>query len=276
MSIDDADLLAYVDGQLPAQRRSEVEAAVAGDTELVARVAALRASVLPYAAAFDSQQLPPLPPQLSASVAALLDDSRLSGRSRRQRTWPRMAAAFAAGVLCCAVALNLLSGAGTPMSAAAQVSPWIKAVADYQQLYSRATVADVTEDPQLSTRVIADLRATDGLSVQVPDLRSAGLAFKRVQRLSFHQQPVVQMVYLPAQGEPVALCVTADARADESPHMQQLGELNAVTWRRNNLGYVLLGKASAATLLDLGHQLANDHSGTLYGWIGSGRRDAAT
>ncbi|HKD55709.1 MAG TPA: hypothetical protein VKB72_15960 [Steroidobacteraceae bacterium] len=271
-NIDDAELLAYVDGHVAPQRRKDIEAAVAGDAELAARLAALRASVLPYAAAFESQPLPPLPAQLSAHVAALVSDTRTP---QRHRGWPRLAAAFAAGVLCCAVALKLLlSGGGLPMSAAADVSPWIKAVADYQQLYSRATVANVTEDPQLSNRVITNLRTADGISVRVPDLRSAGLAFKRVQRLSFNQRPVVQMVYLPTQGEPIALCVTVDARADEAPHVQRLGELTGVAWRRNNLGYVLLGRASAATLLDLGREVASDHTGNLYGQIRGARRDA--
>ena len=120
-----------------------------------------------------------------------------------------------------------------------QVEPWIQAVADYQQLYSRATVTQVTEDPQLSARVISDLWTADRMRVVVPDLRSAGLRFKRVQRLSFREQPVVQMVYLPEQGEPVALCVTRDARPDEQPHAQQIGELSTVAWRHGELGCVL-------------------------------------
>ena len=120
-----------------------------------------------------------------------------------------------------------------------QVEPWIQAVADYQQLYSRATVTQVTEDPQLSARVISDLWTADGMRVVVPDLRGAGLRFKRLQRLSFREQPVVQMVYLPEQGEPVALCVTPDARPDEQPHAQQIGELSTVAWRHGELGCVL-------------------------------------
>ena len=36
MSLDEVTLLAYVDGELPAHRRSEVEAAVAANSELAA------------------------------------------------------------------------------------------------------------------------------------------------------------------------------------------------------------------------------------------------
>jgi anti-sigma factor RsiW len=151
------------------------------------------------------------------------------------------------------------------VSATAQVEPWIQAVADYQQLYSRATVTHVTADPQLSARVISDLWTADGMRVVVPDLHGAGLSFKRVQRLSFRGQPVVQMVYLPEQGEPVALCVTRDARRDEKPRAQQMGELTTVAWRHGEFGYVLLGKAPAQALMDLGSRIAKGRTNSLYG-----------
>jgi anti-sigma factor RsiW len=264
MGIDDTDLLAYVDGQLPQERRAEVEAAVASSPGVAARLNAMRASALPYATAFDAQVLPPLPPELSQRVGDLLSTYPQRGQ-RRASSWPRLGVAFAAGVLCCAIVLKLLPSAAPRQAAAAQVSPWIKAVADYQQLYSRATLASVTEDPALSARVINDLRVNDGIAVVVPDLRNAALTFKRVQRLSFHDQPVVQMVYLPEHGEPIALCVTRDARPDETPHAQQIGEMSSVAWRRDNLAYVVLSKGQAQTLLELGRRIASGDISRLYG-----------
>ena len=74
MSIDDTVLLAYVDGQLAPERRAEVEAAAAASPEVAARLAAMKASVLPYAAAFARQALPPLPEHL-ASAADESDES---------------------------------------------------------------------------------------------------------------------------------------------------------------------------------------------------------
>lgn len=263
MAIDDTDLLAYVDGELPPARRAEVEAAVASSTDLAQRLSALRASALPYAAAFDSQALPAVPEELSRRITELA--SRESHRQPGRSAWPKLAGAFAAGVLCCAIAVKLLVPGISTSSSTAQVAPWIKAVADYQQLYSRATLTHISEDPQLSARVIDDLQAADGLKVAVPDLRSAGLAFKRVQRLSFNQQPVVQIVYLPEQGEPIALCITRDARPDETPHAQQIGQLGTVAWRHGNLGYVLLGRASTEALMDLGQRIATSQTGDLYG-----------
>jgi len=264
MSIDETDLLAYADGDLSPARMAEVDAVVARAPELAARLAVMRASVLPYRAAYEAQPLPPLPTSLSTRVADLIEAE--SGRQRARRSsGPRFVAAFAAGVVCCALSWTLLS-TWQPLALTARgVAPWIQAVADYQQLYSRETLADVTEDPQLSERIIGELRVVDGMTVRVPDLRSAGLTFKRVQRLSFHRQPVVQMVYLPEHGDPIAVCITRDVRADEDPHVQQIDELSTVSWRRGNLGYVLLGKAPAQSMLELARRLANGDTGSLYG-----------
>jgi len=264
MSVDDTELLAYVDGQLPQERRAAVEAAAAASSDLAARLRALRASALPYAAAFEAQVLLPVPQELGQRVAEFINAH--SARQRRRRpSWPSLAMAYVAGVLCCAVALRLLVLPPTSLSTTAQVAPWIKAVADYQELYSRATVENVSADPVLSARVITDLRTSDGIKVLVPDLSSDGLGFKRIQRLSFHQRPVVQIVYLPEHGEPVALCVTPDARADEAPHSQQVGELNAVAWRRGSLGYVLLGRLPTQRLMDVEHHIATNDARSLFG-----------
>jgi anti-sigma factor RsiW len=259
MSIDDTHLMAYVDGDLPTERSAQVEAAVADSADLAARLQALRASTLPYAAAFAAQALPPVPEELEQRIADLV-----SARSPRRRmpSWPGLVAAFAAGVLCCAVGLEL--PVLTRFSSAAPVAPWITAVADYQALYSRATLANVSEDPVLSARVINDLRANDGLSVQVPDLRGEGLSFKRVQRLSFHENAVVQMAYLPERGEPLALCVTRDTGPDEGPHLVRLSEFRSVVWRRDRMSYVLLGHSPARDLIELGQRLARGDGPLLY------------
>ena len=266
MSIEDTLLMAYVDGELSAEGRREVEAAVARSPELAERLSAMRASALPYGAAFERQVLPPVPPQLARRISELATASAAAPlRAKAASVWPRMAAAFVAGALCCLVALELRPNAGPLLSATAPVAPWIQAVADYQQLYSRETLASVTEDPQLTREIVGNLHSADALAIQIPDLRSAGLAFKRVQRLNFHGQPVVQIVYLPEQGGgPVALCVTRDREPDASPQARQVGEMQTVAWRRGNLGYVLLGRGSQIDLSRLGHRIASGEAAPLY------------
>jgi anti-sigma factor RsiW len=71
MSLDEVTLLAYVDGELPAHRRSEVEAAIAANAELARTVSAMQVSRLPYHSAYGQQPVPAVPAGLRAQVEEL-------------------------------------------------------------------------------------------------------------------------------------------------------------------------------------------------------------
>ena len=248
MTVDDTTLMAYVDGDLTPERRAEVDAAVAHSPDLAARLRFMRSSVLPYGAAFDRQALPPVPAALAERIAEL---TRVSSHARAvpdsgRIAWPRLAAAFLVGVVCCGAGVKLWSVRGGDRlalaSATTAADPWIQAVADYQQLYSRKTLQDVTEDRALSAKIVGDLNRDDGMALRIPDLRSAGLTYKRVQRLNFHGRAVAQIVYLPEHGDPIALCVTREAVPDAGPSApRDVGAMRSVAWHHDNLAYVLLG-----------------------------------
>ncbi|WP_027209673.1 anti-sigma factor family protein [Burkholderia sp. WSM2232] len=299
MKIDDASLLAYVDGELSDSEREQVEKAIRESEDLASRVSMLRASQLPYRRAFEQQALPPMPESLGLSVEALIrqhaqregaersadatepDYSRVAEtqpgeNARRPRprakwrqwrllpqwpTWPRLAVAFVAGAFCCGLALRLvpqLAGAGGALTTASDnsgMTPWIKAAAGYQQLYTRDTVALLQPDMSTTATTVADIQHVDNLPMQIPDLRSQGLTFKRVQRLRFHDKPLVQIVYLPEKGDPVALCVLKEPKADAAPSNAKVEGMNVVAWRRGELGYALIGTPGTVDLDALGRQL---------------------
>jgi anti-sigma factor RsiW len=96
MSIDETALLAYADGNSSPDRMADVEAAIACSPELATRLAAMRASAVPYRAAFEGQPLPALPARLSARITHLIEADCRSQPDRRS-SWPRLVAAFAAG-----------------------------------------------------------------------------------------------------------------------------------------------------------------------------------
>lgn len=262
MTVDDTLLMSYADGDLPAARRQEIEAAVAESPDLAERLAALRASVLPYTAAFDRQNLPPLPEKLATRIDDL---TRVSTASNviafPARQWPRTAAAFAAGVFCFGVASQLWFYALPARS----THTLVQAVADYHALYARETVLNLAPDPKSDQATLASAREVDGLPVRVPDLRSAGLEFKRVQRLRFNDKALIQIVYLPERGDPVALCVTADAGTDQGIRSQQLGKVAAVTWQQDHIASVLVGADSQLNLTKLGERIAQGNMPLLYG-----------
>jgi len=262
MNVDDSLLMSYVDGELPPEQRAEVEAAIAHSEDLSARVAAMRASCLPYRAAYERQGVPPVPESLKRRIDELVSVSAPPQRSGRRAPMQWLAAAFVAGAVCSGLLTGYL-GALTPFHS--NVSPWVRSVAEYQVLYGRETVASIKEDSATTEQVLADIRQRDGMPVRVPDLREAGLKFKRVQRLDYHDRPLVQMVYLPERGDPVALCVIEDPHADEPIRSQQVGEMKTVTWRANRMAYVLLAKDTSVDLQKMAEQIAAGKTANLYG-----------
>ncbi|MFM0323214.1 anti-sigma factor family protein [Caballeronia glebae] len=265
MNVDDSLLMSYVDGELSPEQRAEIEAAIAHSDELAARAAALQASVLPYRAAYDRQTVPPVPESLTRRIEELVSVSAPQSRkaSRGGRLFSRQwaAAAFVAGAICSGVLTGYLGGFN-PLNRG--VDPWVQSVADYQVLYGRDTVSNLREDKVSTEQVLADIHQRDGMPIDVPDLRQVGLKFKRVQRLNYHDRPLIQMVYLPERGDPVALCVIEENEGDAPVRAGQVGEMKTVTWRANRLAYVLLAKAPSLDLQAVGNSIAGGKTAPLY------------
>lgn len=278
--MDDVLLMAYVDGALTSHQREEVDRAIGASAEIATRVALLEASVLPYQRAFQRHPWLPVPQSLTRKVADIAhahsrpavggDHRRISApsqpgaggrqstpvRSRVRMMAPWLAVAFVAGAFCSAAILRF---APPPASVVAQtqMSPWIMAAVNYQRLYTRDTVAFDSANVAAAAQTIDTIRRDDGPWIRIPDLRSAGLTFKRIQRLNFNRKPLVQIVYLPDKGAPVALCVMKDERPDTGPDRQQVGNMDVVTWRRSGVAYALIAAPGDADLGALGHRIAD-------------------
>ncbi|CAN7378079.1 anti-sigma factor [Trinickia sp. LjRoot230] len=271
MTVDDVMLMEYVDGTADPDVSALVERAAAQSSEVAERLAAMKASALPFGDLFDRQVVPAIPERLAARVTTMTLQP-----ARRRIPTPWLAAAFFAGVLSTGFAFKFFSLIGDDSQpafsrVAALVSPsegmprWARAVVDYQDLYSRDTVAGLTENREATARVVNDIRRVDGMSIRVPDLRNAGLTFKRVQRLNYKGHPIVQIVYLADRGAPVALCAIVDAGPDASLHAQQVGDMKTIVWRKANIGYVLVSKDAPVDLPGIGARIAKGEASTLYG-----------
>lgn len=292
--MDDILLMAYVDGELAPHERAEVDRAIETSAEIAARVALFEASVLPYRRAFERQPVPPVPPRLVREVDGLAhahaapaapfanaDDRRAAvpasppgrrgpsprpGRSRVRAMVPWLAVAFVAGAFSCGAILSYapdtavrgVAAQRESVTAQATMSPWITAAVNYQQLYTRDTVASDASNLAAVARTVDSIHRVDGLPIRIPDLRAAGLTFKRIQRLNFNRKPLVQIVYLPEKGLPVALCVMKDERPDTAPGRRQVGNMDVVTWRRASLAYALIAASGETDLGALGERIAAD------------------
>jgi anti-sigma factor RsiW len=231
---------------VPDSLKQKIAAMARAHEKMASETLAANDRVLPAQPAADS----------AAESAAESTTAAVPMRSPLRSSPVRLGLAFAAGVACCAIGLALtqdpiVTGAKLAASSAApalNAAAWVSAAAGYQQLYSRVTVEQVVVDADTAARTAAAIRREDGLAVRIPDLSAQGLVFKRVQRLRFHDQPLVQIVYLPAHGEPVALCVMREAKADHGIATERVGGMDVATWRRGELGYALIGKPEGVDL----------------------------
>ncbi|WP_082508677.1 anti-sigma factor family protein [Burkholderia sp. Leaf177] len=299
MKSDDILLMAYVDGELPLHEREEVERELRTSPDVAERVALLQASRLPYRDAFAGQKLPPVPASLTAKIEEMARAAKLKAENQtahpnvgvndpvverapgspvastirsRLRVAPAwLAVAFLGGAFACGLVLRLGPGAGPASNVGASiasvgtgVSPWITAAASYQQLYSRDTVANVNSDTDLSIKTVNEIRQDDGLALRIPDLSAAGLTFKRVQRLRFNNKPLVQIVYLPKEGAPIALCVMKEVKPDAPVADQKVASMTVVTWRQAELGYALIGQPQGVDLTTLGKQISSSQVAPLF------------
>ncbi len=284
-----------MDGDLPPDELRSVEDRIRTSSELAEKVALLRASQVDFADAFAHQSLPPVPESLILKIDAITRAHRAQGipasandalanpagarhvllaRSRLRGVPVWLAAACVAGAFAGGLFLRLgplsnpgLSAMGGSPLASMSAGPgqtWVAAATGYQKLYTRETVAYNEEDPAVVSATIADIRHDDRLDIRVPDLSGAGLKFKWIQRLSFNNKPLVQIVYLPQKGPPIALCVVKDVRPDQPVTTKTVDAMNVVTWRQAELSYALIGTPEGVDMDALGRQISNREMSQLY------------
>jgi anti-sigma factor RsiW len=268
MNLDESTLRAYVDAALPRAQRERVQAALIGRPELREQVTALRASCLPYGAAFEMQKLPPLPQALQHQLAALCAVADTVQPTTRATTLTRRHWAGAGAALAASFAGGLLLPTPwrlqSPPPPTADTAPWVEAIAKYQALYVRATVEQAQDDAVRARSLLADFTQRAQLAVVVPDLRDAGLAFKRIQRLGYGGLPLLQMVFLPQRGNPAALCVLPSKQGDTPLNVRRLEGLSVATWQRAGLAHVFAADMSLAQATVIAEKLITDQFPALH------------
>jgi anti-sigma factor RsiW len=252
MIVEDSTLLAFVDGELDPASREKVEAVIAHSLELQARVAALSASCLPYRTAFERQVLPELPPALAQRVSSLVSVSQApAAQPHSRRGW------LGAGV---AMAASFGAGAFLPwhLWTDSRESGWIEAIANYHALYVRETVDQPADSPARLAGLLDGFDGDQTRTLFVPDLRAAGLSFKRVQRLGYGRLPLIQMVYLPSGGKPLALCALPMKGTDSEVRTRVIQGMSVASWQRRELAFVLAAEMPKVQVVQLAQRLAEN------------------
>jgi anti-sigma factor RsiW len=211
--VTDEELVAYLDHELPLDRRREIDAGLETDAALRHRLAALDVDADTLKAAFGTLANGPSIELLRSRID---DELRRLEAAPRANRWLRAAAA-------------LLLGAGTGYGASIALGHtkdggWRDAVAAYQALYTTETLASLPDDTETQRRL------------------------KRAQLLQFEGRPLGQFSYLDASGAPVAFCISRTLEQDSRAETGRFRGLAAVFWSKGGYGFVLIGAAPIETL----------------------------
>lgn len=224
------DLLAYVDGQLPVERRAEVEAWLAEHPHDDARVRAWLAQNQQLHEAFDAVLNEPVP----------LDLVRALGPS--QPLWKRLSRA-AAVVLAIAGAGGIGYALGARQARVQNI---------YAGLPREAALAHAVFSPEVRHPVEVDAEHADhlvtwlskrlGTALRAPDFRAQGFHLLGGRLLAAGGGPVAQFMYEDGTGRRVTLYVRRDLKDQETGfrHARE-GKVEVFYWIDGNFGYALSG-----------------------------------
>jgi len=244
------DLVAYVDGELPAAEAREIEAWLAGDAEAQQLRRDLQEDRVALRGLFSAVLREPVPPNLGASIGgATVVRAPTSGAvvELPRRSRPLGLRLAAASIACLAIGglAGFLGGQYQARQEMAAVQPqppsWIMQVAQYHRIYAREQRHLVEVAAEETPHIEAWLGKRLELPFKVPDLGAFGLTFKGARMLVINGEPVAQLIYLPADGRALALCVIHSKREDKPLTASQQDDLNLVDWRVKGYGFVVIG-----------------------------------
>jgi len=227
--INDEDLVAYLDAALPPARRAAVDAALAQDPALRDQLDGLRIDVPAIRAAFDAHAATAPLDRLERALAEVPEPRR----SRMPSSWLAIAASLVIGVA--------LGQAPSYLFPREHAPDWRTAVANYQVLYTTATLASLHQTTAALDGNAEAVSAALGRPISFAALTAGGLEFKRAQILTFNGQPLAQYAYLDADGAPIAFCATRTGEPDRPVQTATLRGLAEAHWSRDGYGFMVIG-----------------------------------
>ncbi len=247
--IGEIDLAAYVDDQLDAERRIEVEAWLAANPQAAANVMAdLRARDALRLLAADRA---PVSGRLAAAAGRL--DRALSRRAMWSLA-PRMAVAASAVALVSLLGVELAGGLTSPAEAAPRYVA--EAAMAHRVALVRAGMASQPEVPRMDAE---EMQRVTGLAM--PKL-PAGWRVLDAQLFPSDDGPSLQMTVDRGDGEPVSLfAVRAQTGAPEDPLVVRDGKEAVAYWQEGELAMALTGDEPEAELDAVAGQLARATAG---------------
>lgn len=247
--VTDADLHAWLDGELPEERRTEVERHLADNPDVARRFERYRAQRVLLGRAFGPLIDRPLPDSLTPPFAARPPEPR-----RRLTLW---SLALAASLL-----LFLAGGAtgwlvhdrfgGQPHGTAAFIADAVAA--------HRVFVVEVRHPVEVGAdqeaHLVGWLSKRLGKPLRAPRLASHGYDLVGGRLLSDAQGPAAQLMYQDAAGRRITLYVRASSDASDTAfRFAQDGNVHAFYWRDNGLAWAVTGDLDRVTLSGIAEEV---------------------
>ncbi|MEX0853379.1 MAG: anti-sigma factor [Bauldia sp.] len=249
-------LVAFIDGELGDEERAGIDALLAADAELRARLEALKRGGRRFAEAFEVLLAAAPAGRLNAVLA-----SAAHSRAAPPRGWRRLAAIaaavaiFVAGAAVGSVAPRLWPG--KPVEVAQAPAPgWRQVVAEYLVLTTSDTLSIIPESPAILSDELTAIGAKLGIELSADKLALPHVYLKQAQLFEFRGRPLAQIAYLSRDDGPVAFCIIANGQPDAGPAFEQREGSNIVFWTKDGRGFMLIGKAPRQTLEQLAGELA--------------------
>ena len=232
---DDIDLMlaAYADGELDAALVARLEAQLAAEPELAARLAVQRETAALLRAAFPLDRFAGPAPLLPAAMPAR---RRLMGQGRAFSGWA-IAASLALAVIGYGV------GSVWPFEALSERERMLTEVAEYHGVYSRETVHLVEVPAAQAEHLKAWLGRRVNRPLVIPDLSAEGLTFAGGRMIVLDGSPVAELMYTRVQGLPIAFCVFNRDGASPEVRLDRRGPTSLASWGDKSHTYVVVGEA---------------------------------
>jgi len=236
--ISEIELHALIDGELSPERAAVVEAAVARDPELAARVSAFRADKLALLTAYTRFAHAPVP---AALLAAARNGASASAPGRRRGRYLALAGATA---LAASVVLTLTLTHHEPRDSAVE-----QALAARQHSSSASRALD-GRDPDTVIAINRVMSEMLGMPARVPNLAQAGFMLVSADIYGTTHPDSVQLRYEDA-GQRLFTVFLRPSAGPDSFMMTEVGPVRLCVWQNEDVTAIMTGAMSTPELLRL-------------------------
>lgn len=237
--IAEADLHAYVDGQLTEARRLEVETHLREHPEDAARVAAW---------ARDNEALR----ALLAPVASEAIPIRIPASRPAASRWRPYAAAASIALVSASVGWFSRGIVGQPAAtdtrAAAHAPAFAQRAAVAHVVYSPDKRRPVEVGADQHDQLITWLSRRMETPVRAPDLRGSGYELVGGRLLPGERGPAAQFMYQDQAGQRLTLYVSRGEGGERAFRFEQSGPVNLFYWVDETMGYAIAAGAARSDL----------------------------